>query len=155
MNIAKSLFGIPYKVFVVIRERFFLIPSPEAPPLQPSLLMGEGMGGFESSQISRESVTPTTGIDAKEGDGVEEKEAFVKKMEEREIPIPTQELPPPQPSLFMGEGMGGFESSQIFNESVTPVTGIDAKEGDGIEEKESFVKKMEEREIPIPTQELP
>jgi len=148
MNIVKSLFGILYKVFVLIRERFFLIPTQESPPPQPSLFTGEGMGGLESSQISSESVTPATGIDAKEGDGVEEKESFVKKMEEREILIPTQELPPPQPSLLMGEGMGGFESSQISSESVTPTTGIDAKEGDGIEEKESFVQIMEAREIP-------
>ena len=86
MNIVKSLFGILYKVFVLIRERFFLIPTQESPPPQPSLFTGEGMGGLESSQISSESVTPTTGIDAKEGDGIEEKESFVQIMEAREIP---------------------------------------------------------------------
>ena len=106
------------------------------------------MGGFESSQISRESVTPTTGIDAKEGDGVEEKEAFVKKMEEREIPIPTQELPPPQPSLFMVEGMGGLESSQNFQGRGNEGNWIGGERGGGVGGKRSFCQIMGGERIP-------
>ena len=73
-------------MFVLIRERFFLIPAPELPPLQPSLFMGEDMGVTESSQIFSESVTPATGVDVKMGDGIERKESFGKEMENREIP---------------------------------------------------------------------
>ncbi|MEK6559115.1 MAG: hypothetical protein AABZ43_03135, partial [Planctomycetota bacterium] len=47
MNIIKKLFGLPYKVYTILRERFFLIPPPGTHPPQPSSIMGEGMGGDE------------------------------------------------------------------------------------------------------------
>src|SRR3990167_3719333 len=47
MNIIKKLFGMPYKVYTILRERFFLIPPPGNHPSQPSSVMGEGMGGDE------------------------------------------------------------------------------------------------------------
>ena len=47
MNIIKKLFGLLYKVYIILRERFFLIPPPETHPPQPSSFMGEGMGEDE------------------------------------------------------------------------------------------------------------
>ncbi len=84
MNILKRFLGILYKMFVLIRERFFLIPAQKVPT--PSLFMVEGMGGLESSQIFSESVTPATRVDVKDEDGIEEKESFGKEMEDRKIP---------------------------------------------------------------------
>ena len=54
MNIIKKLFGLLYKVYIILRERFFLIPPPETHPPQPSSFMGEGMGGdgFQPSPFS-------------------------------------------------------------------------------------------------------
>ena len=40
MNIIKKLFGLLYKVYIILRERFFLIPPPETHPPQPSSFMG-------------------------------------------------------------------------------------------------------------------
>lgn len=81
MNILKRFFGILYKLFVLLRERFFLVPVPEVPPLH----LVEDTGGLESSQIFSESVTQTTTID-EEGCKIEEKELFGKEMGDREIP---------------------------------------------------------------------
>ena len=47
MNIIKKLFGLLYKEYITLRERFFLIPPPETHPPQPSSFMGEGMGEDE------------------------------------------------------------------------------------------------------------
>jgi len=47
MNVLKILLRILYKVYLIIRERFFLIPPPGTHPPQPSSFMGEGMGGDE------------------------------------------------------------------------------------------------------------
>ena len=44
MNIINKLSGLLYKVYIILRERFFLIPPPETHPSQPSSIMGEGMG---------------------------------------------------------------------------------------------------------------
>ena len=81
MNILKKFFGILYKLFVLLRERFFLVPAPEVPPLH----LVEGTGCLESSQIFSESVTTATTID-EEGCKIEEKELFGKEMGDREIP---------------------------------------------------------------------
>lgn len=50
MDIFKWLLGVLYKVFIVIRERFFLIPPPESHPSHSSLFTGEGMGGVGFQQ---------------------------------------------------------------------------------------------------------
>ncbi len=50
MNIIKILPGLLYKVYIILRERFFLIPPPESHPPQPSSIVGEGMGGDEFQQ---------------------------------------------------------------------------------------------------------
>ena len=47
MDAFKKLLRLPYKVYLMIRERFFLIPPPETHPPQPSSFMGEGMGEDE------------------------------------------------------------------------------------------------------------
>lgn len=86
MNILKRFIGILYKIFVLVRERFFLIPTPELPSPQPSLFMGEGMGGLESSQIFSESVTPAARVDVKDEDGIEEKDSFGNELADRKNP---------------------------------------------------------------------
>ena len=51
MKFIKWLLKVPYKVFGVIRERFFLVPpTVELPSPQPSLFTRGGMGGAESSR---------------------------------------------------------------------------------------------------------
>ena len=50
MDIFKILLGLLYKLYLMIRERFFLIPPPESHPPQPSSFMGEGMGGDKFQQ---------------------------------------------------------------------------------------------------------
>lgn len=50
MSFFKKLFSMFYNVFIVIRERLFLIPPTELPPPQPSPFMREGMGGKEPPQ---------------------------------------------------------------------------------------------------------
>ncbi len=50
MNIIKKLFGLLYKVYIIVRERFFLIPPPGHQPPHPSSIMGEGRGGDEFQQ---------------------------------------------------------------------------------------------------------
>ena len=36
----KNCYGLLYKVYIILRERFFLIPPPETHPPQPSSFMG-------------------------------------------------------------------------------------------------------------------
>ena len=47
MYIIKKLFGLLYKVYIILRERFFLIPPPGTHPPQPSSIIVEGMGEDE------------------------------------------------------------------------------------------------------------
>jgi len=47
MDAFRKLLRLPYKVYLMIQERFFLIPPPETHPPQPSSFMGEGMGEDE------------------------------------------------------------------------------------------------------------
>ena len=47
MDAFRKLLRLPYKVYLMIRERFFLIPPPETHPPQPSSFKGEGMGEGE------------------------------------------------------------------------------------------------------------
>ena len=51
MNVLKILLRTLYEVYLIIRERFFLIPPPETHPPQPSSFMKEGMGGDEFQSL--------------------------------------------------------------------------------------------------------
>ena len=103
MDAFRKLLRLPYKVYLMIRERFFLIPPPETHPPQPSSIMGEGMGedGFQPSPFS------TSG----EGEVLDE---------ERTVTVHPSPLTPPtrgggktfSPSLPITEGdKGGGERS--------------------------------------------
>src|SRR3989304_3603807 len=56
MNIIKKLFGLLYKGYIMLRERFFQIPPlrtqppPETQLPQPSSIMGEGVGEADIQQ---------------------------------------------------------------------------------------------------------
>lgn len=47
METLKKLLRLLYKVYLMVRERFFLIPPPGSQSLQPSSFMGEGVGEAE------------------------------------------------------------------------------------------------------------
>jgi len=50
MKFLKKLLGVLYKIFLIIRERFFSIPSTVEPPSPPPPVMGEGAGRLELVQ---------------------------------------------------------------------------------------------------------
>ncbi|MEK7290788.1 MAG: hypothetical protein AAB013_02635, partial [Planctomycetota bacterium] len=76
MNIIKKLFGLPYKVYTILRERFFLIPPPGTHPPQPSSFMGEGMGEADIQQeyqlVEKQQLQPSQVYTSGAGEVLEE-----------------------------------------------------------------------------------
>jgi len=50
MGIINKLSGLLYKGYIMLRERFFLVPPPGTHPPHPFSFMEEGMGGDEFKQ---------------------------------------------------------------------------------------------------------
>ena len=107
MDAFRKLLRLPYKVYLMIRERFFLVSPPETHPPQPSSITGEGMGGDEFLQNVElvQKQPPCLSLE-------EEIKLVEKKTEDIEIPPPGHH--PPHPSSIMGEGRGGDEFQQEY-----------------------------------------
>ena len=76
MDVSKKLLRLLYKVYLMIRERFFLIPPPETHPPQPSSIMGEGMGEADIQQeyqlVEKQQFQPSQVYTSGGGEVVEE-----------------------------------------------------------------------------------
>ena len=117
MNIIKKLFALLYKVYIILRERFFQIPPPEAqPPLEtqlprPSSIMGEGMGEADIQQeyqlVEKQQFQPSQVSTSGGGEVVEE---------EKTVTVP----PPPTPSASLRTGRGGGTCPRVNGETFPP-----------------------------------
>ncbi|MDO8140426.1 MAG: gas vesicle protein [Candidatus Brocadiales bacterium] len=68
MDILYKLLRILYKVYLFLRERFFLIPPPESHPLQTSIPLMEGMGEGEfEREPAEKAVFRPSSVYASEG----------------------------------------------------------------------------------------
>ena len=76
MDAFKKLLRLPYKVYLMIRERFFLVSPPETHPPQPSSITGEGMGGDEFQQeyplVEKQQLQPSQVYTSGEGEVLDE-----------------------------------------------------------------------------------
>ena len=82
MNIIKKLFGLLYKGYIMLRERFFQIPPlrtqppPETQIPQPSSIMGEGVGEADIQQeyqlVEKQQFQPSQVSTSRGGEILEE-----------------------------------------------------------------------------------
>ncbi len=52
MDVGKYVLRLLYNAYLIVRERFFLVPPPGTHPLQPSASVKEGAGGDEFRKLS-------------------------------------------------------------------------------------------------------
>jgi len=128
MNIIKKLFGLLYKGYIMLRERFFQIPPlrtqppPETQIPQPSSIMGEGVGEADIQQeyqlVEKQQFQPSQVYTSGGGEVVEEERAVT--VHPPPLTPPTrggetcprvngETFPPPVP-LAEGEKGGGGRS---------------------------------------------
>src|SRR3990167_6512889 len=120
MNIIKKLFGLLYKGYIMLRERFFQIPPLRTQPPQPSSIMGEGVGEADIQQeyqlVEKQQFQPSQVYTSGGGEVVEEERAVT--VHPPPLTPPTrgggtcprvnwETFPPPVPPPAGGEGGGG------------------------------------------------
>ena len=76
-----KLYNLFYKLFNLIRERFFLIPATTEPPSRPFSALEEGLEGIESPQSAAPAQKQPSDITAGKG-----KSIFSETEKEQEIP---------------------------------------------------------------------
>lgn len=123
MDIVKKLFGPLYKAYIILRERFFLIPPPETHPPQPSSIMGEGMGGDDILQedqlVEKHQFQPSQVYTSGEGEVLAE-ERTVTVHPPPPVSGTGQALTPPTPSASIGTGRGRKTCPRVNGETYPP-----------------------------------